>query len=74
MKIFEIIRTNDLQSFYITADNPLNAIKIHWKNLDRIREDKQAQLFNTGNSYILMHNNDVYCLVYKIRKKSNLFS
>lgn len=68
MKSFEIIRTKDLQSFYILAKNPLDAILKHRQNLDKMQEDKQAKLFDTGNSYILMHNNDVYCLVYKVNK------
>lgn len=69
IKIFEIIRTKDLESFYIIAINPLDAIKKHWLNLDIIQKDKQAQFFNTGYSYVLKHNGDVYCLVYKTRKK-----
>lgn len=68
MSFFEIIRTNDLQSFYVIGNNPLDAIKKHWKNLDRMQTDKLAQLFDTGYSYVLKHNNDVYCLVYRIRK------
>lgn len=68
MKVFEVMRTRDLQSFYIIAENPLDAIKMHWQNLNKMQEDKQAKFFDTGNSYVLKHNNDVYCLVYKIRK------
>lgn len=68
MKTFEIIRTSDLESFFIIAENPLDAIRKHWRNLDRIQEDKQAKLFDTGNSYILVHNSGVYCLVYKIKR------
>lgn len=65
---FEIIRTKDLQSFYIIANDPLDAIRIHRQNLDKMQEDKQAMFFDTGNSYVLKHNNDVYCLVYRIKK------
>ncbi|MGI6623667.1 MAG: hypothetical protein ACOX4T_11145 [Acetivibrionales bacterium] len=68
MKTFEVIRTKDLQSFYILAKNPLDAIQKHWQNLDKMKEDKQAKFFDTGNSYILKHNNDIYCLVYKIKE------
>jgi len=68
IKTFEIIRTKDLQSFYIIADNPQDAIQKHRHNLDKIQKDKQSKCFDTGNSYILIHNNDVYCLVYKIKK------
>lgn len=69
MKTFEIIRTKDLQSFYVLAESPLDAIQIHKQNLDKIQEDKQAMFFNTGNSYVLKYNNDVYCLVYKYKSK-----
>lgn len=65
---FEIIRTEDLRSFYIIANSPLDAIKKHCQNLDKIQEDKHAKFFDTGNSYILKHNNNVFCLVYKIKK------
>jgi hypothetical protein len=68
MKTFEIIRTKDLQIFHIIAKNPLDAIQKYWQNLDKMNEDKQAKFFDTGNSYILKHHNDVYCLVYKIKK------
>jgi len=68
MKTFEIIRTNDLQSFYVIGNNPLDSMQKHWENLDQMQKDITARLFNTGYSYILMHNNDVYCLVYRIRK------
>jgi len=67
MKAFEIIRTKDLRSFYILAKNPLEAIQKHWQNLDKKQEDKQVRFFDTGNSYILIHNNDVYCLAYQIK-------
>mgnify|MGYP001024205742 CR=1 FL=1 len=66
IRTFEIIRTKDLQSFYIIADDPLDAMQKHWRNLDKMQEDNQAKCFDTGNSYILIHNTDVYCLVYKI--------
>jgi len=71
IRTFEIIRTKDLQSFYIIADNPQDAIRKHRYNLDKMQEDKQAKCFGTGNSYILIHNNDVYCLVYRIKKTSS---
>jgi hypothetical protein len=74
MKSFEIVRTKDLQSFYIIANDPLDAILKHRQNLDKIREDKKTRLFDTGNSYILIHNNDVYCLVYRIKNNKSQFS
>jgi hypothetical protein len=69
MKVFEIIRTKDLESFYILAENPLDAIRIHKQNLDKIQKDKQAMFFDTGNSYVLKYDNDVYCLVYKYKNR-----
>jgi hypothetical protein len=68
IKTFEIIRTKDLQSFYVIGNDPLDAMQKHWKNLDSIQTDKLAQFFDTGYSYVLKHNNDVYCLVYRFRK------
>lgn len=68
MRIFEIVRTKDLQDFYIIAENPLDAMQKHRKNLDRLHKDEEALLFNTGYSYVLKHNNDVYCLTYRIKK------
>ena len=68
IRTFEIIRTKDLQSFYIIAENPKDAIQKHKQNLDMLQKDKQAKCFDTGNSYILIHNKDVYCLVYKFKK------
>jgi len=68
LSILFFINTKDLRNFYIIAKNPLDAIRKHWQNLDEIQKDKQAMFFNTGNSYVLKHNNDVYCLVYKIKE------
>lgn len=63
IKTFEIVRTKDLKSFYVLAKDEADAINRHFQNLNGIEEDKGAKLFETEKSFILVHNDDVFCLV-----------
>lgn len=68
MKIFEIVRTRDLRSFYVVAKDAVAAMGKHQKRLDRRNEDKYALLFEISNSLVLRHRGDVYCVVKDKRK------
>lgn len=63
MKIFEIVRTRDLKSFYLLAKDADAAMQKHLRKLNKINEDKDAQLFEVSLSLVLKHCGDVYCLV-----------
>lgn len=69
IKVYEILRTRDLKSFYVIAKNELNAIQIHYLNLNKENPDSNTRFFDTGYSYNLIHGGDVYNIVYKYRSK-----
>ena len=71
-KVYEIVRTKDLKSFYVIAENEFKEIKQHFLNLYKVNPEPKNNIkfFDTGYSYILKYGNDVYQVVYKYRNKN----
>lgn len=68
MKLFEIVRTKDLKSFYVVAKDANAAMQKHLKKLDKKNEDKEALLFDIGLSLVLKHSGNVYCVIKNNRE------
>jgi len=60
IKKHEIVRTRDLEGFYIIAKNPLEALKSFCLNMKFKKED--TKVAERKLSYVLINNGDVYVL------------
>jgi hypothetical protein len=60
IKKYEMIRTRDLENFYVIAKNPDEALKSFCLNMKFKKED--TQVVERELSYVLLNNGEVYVL------------
>lgn len=64
MKKFELIRIHDLESFYVIAEDEVEAIKLHIANKESVLEKKDRNriigMQEFENGFLFKHNDEVY--------------